>query len=183
MSVKYRKLFWPTVVLIAVASSTLALVSIRTRKSMPRVDAQSLVASEARTDKPRLPSSTLKSPAPQTGEEFKTASAPGDTVPPSEGQPSKDPVEVEVITVRPSGFEPREITRRHGDFMLAITNHTGANELALRLDRVQGNHIHEVQMPKGRLRWNKVFNLPPGEYVLSEQNHPDWICRIKLTAK
>ena len=94
-----------------------------------------------------------------------------------------EPVEVEVLTVRPSGFEPREISRRHGAFMLAISNHTGATDLALDLDRVQGNRVQEVHLPKGRIRWNKVFDLPPGDYVLSEQNHPDWICHITLTAR
>ena len=44
MPVKYRKLFWLTVVLIAVSASTLAFVSARTGKVTPRVEEQSLLA-------------------------------------------------------------------------------------------------------------------------------------------
>src|SRR5947209_17514762 len=67
----------------------------------------------------------------------------------SQLQLGNEPVEVEVITVRPNGFSPREITHRHGAFMLAISNHTGAADLALDLDRVQGNRVHEVHLPQG----------------------------------
>jgi hypothetical protein len=51
------------------------------------------------------------------------------------------------------------------------------------LDRLDGNRFHQVRMPKGRIRWNPLLDLPPGDYVLGEQNHPDWVCRIKLTPK
>jgi hypothetical protein len=149
MPVKYRKLFWPTVVLIAVTSSALAFVSARTWRVGARVKEQSLIAEAAARP---------------------------------EGQASEEQVEVEVITVRANGFEPGEITRRSGVFMLAISNHSGETELNLHLDRVQGNRIHEERLPRGRVRWSKSFDLPSGDYVLSEQSHPDWICRIKLTA-
>lgn len=96
---------------------------------------------------------------------------------------SQEEIEVEVVTVRESGFEPREITRPQGPFMLAIINKSGAAELALRLDTVQRNRVHEVRLPKGRIRWHQRLDLPTGDYVLSEQNHPDWICRLRLTAR
>jgi hypothetical protein len=100
-------------------------------------------------------------------------------------QPASDDerIEVEVITVRANGFEPRAITRPDGQFILALTNHTEVDELALRLDRVRGDRLQEVRMRRGRIRWNQVFNLPSGDYLLSEQNHPDWACRITLTAR
>ena len=50
MPVKHRKPFWVTVVLIAMAYSTVALLPIR----KPRVDEQSLVRAIHRTDKPNL---------------------------------------------------------------------------------------------------------------------------------
>ena len=106
----------------------------------------------------------------QPAEQYWAATGQNEAVAVPEGQASEEQIEVEVITVRASGFEPREITRRHGAFMLAISNHTGATELAFDLDRVQGNRVQEVRLPRGRIRWNKVFDLPPGDYVLSEQN-------------
>lgn len=182
MPVKYRKFFWPTVVLIAVTASALVFVSARTRKVTPPVREQSLSAAR-RTDKPPLTLATLKGPQPRTSEQPSAATAQSDAVARPDSQSREEQVEVEVITVRANGFEPHEITRRHGPFMLAISNHSGTTELALRLDRVQGTRVHEVPLPKGRVRWNRVFDLPPGDYVLSEQNHPDWVCRIRLTAR
>lgn len=102
---------------------------------------------------------------------------------PNQLEMSQEEIEVEVVTVRESGFEPREITRPQGPFMLAIINKSGAAELALRLDTVQRNRVHEVRLPKGRIRWHQRLDLPPGDYVLTEQNHSDWICRLKLTAR
>jgi len=164
------------------AYSTLALLPIR----KPRVDEQSLVPAIHRTDKPPALTTSEdleRQTSAQPAERYWAATGQNEAVAVPEGQASEEQVEVEAITVRAKGFEPREISCRHGAFMLAISNHTGATELALDLDRVQGNRVQEVHLPKGRIRWNKVFDLPPGDYVLSEQNHPDWICRITLTAR
>lgn len=180
MPVRYRKLFWPTVVLIAVIFSALAFVLARTRD--PRVKEQSLLAA-SRTEKPPHSLVTPKTPERQTSDQLTAAPARSDSAVRAASQSSAEQVEVEVITVRANGFEPLELTRPQGAFMLAITNHSGDTELDLKLDRVNGNRVHEVRLPKGRVRWNKVFDLPPGDYVLSEQNHPDWICRIKLTSR
>ncbi|SRR6266446_4230922 len=143
---KYRKLFWPTVVLIAVSASALAFVSARTGKVTRRVEEQSLLAAGP-ADKPLLSLATLKRPERQTSaqpaERYRAATGQSDDVARPEGQASEEQVEVEAITVRAKGFEPREISRRHGAFMLAISNHTGATELAFDLDRVQGNRVQE----------------------------------------
>lgn len=180
MSVRYRKLFGPTVVLIAVIFSALAFVLARTRD--PRVKEQSLLAA-SRTERPPYSLVTPKTPERQTSDRLTSAPARSDSAFRAAGQSSAEQVEVEVITVRANGFEPLELTRPQGAFMLAIINHSGETELALKLDGVHGNRVHEVRLPTGRIRWNKRFDLPPGDYVLSEQNHPDWICRIKLTSR
>jgi hypothetical protein len=180
MPVRCRKLFWPAVVLIAVIFSALAFVLARTREVILPVAEQSLLAaSRTEGSPPRLV--TPKTPERQTSEQLTAAPARSDAA--AAGQASAEEVEVEVITVRAGGFEPLELTRPQGAFLLAIINHSGDSELALKLDGVHGNRVHEVRLPKGRVRWNKVFDLPPGDYVLSEENHPDWICRIKLTPR
>jgi hypothetical protein len=38
-----------------------------------------------------------------------------------------------------------------------------------------------VGFRKGQVKWIEQFNLPPGDYVLTEANHPDWKCSITLT--
>ena len=93
---------------------------------------------------------------------------------------SDERVEVEVITATPFGFEPAEVTRRPGRFVLAVHNNSGAAELSLRLDRVQGDRLREVRMPPGRQRSHQDLTLPPGEYVLTEADRPDWACRITI---
>ncbi len=156
------------------ALASLTLVSASTGKVVSTVADQSSITFRSKDQVSRAVAS-LEDVTPPPGKQTEAANA--------QQQSNDNQIEVEVITVRPSGFEPREITRRAGVFILAITNQTGATELALHLDRVQGNRVQEVRLPKGKVRWNKIFDLPSGDYVLSEQNHPDWICRIKLTAR
>lgn len=89
--------------------------------------------------------------------------------------------EVEVLTVRPHGFEPKEITRPRGPFLLAIANRGEFKDMDLRLDRVTGGRLHQVRMPKGDVNSNEVIDLPPGQYLLTEADHPEWSCRITIT--
>jgi hypothetical protein len=103
---------------------------------------------------------------------------------PHTGQSSPAParVEVQVITVRPRGFEPSNITRPAGIFLLAVDNRSGLDELLLRLDREAGNRVHEQRVPRKKLDWRGAFDLTPGHYVLTEANNPDWVCHITITA-
>ncbi|MEA2176392.1 MAG: hypothetical protein QOD00_3984 [Blastocatellia bacterium] len=86
-----------------------------------------------------------------------------------------------MITATPQGFEPTQVTRPHEPFVLAVHNNSGAPALALQLDRVQGQRIHEMRMPLGQHRSHQRLNLPPGEYLLSETGHPAWRCLITIT--
>jgi hypothetical protein len=43
--------------------------------------------------------------------------------------------------------------------------------------------LQTVQMQKGRVDWVKAFDLPAGEYVLSEASHPNWKCTITVKPK
>lgn len=92
--------------------------------------------------------------------------------------------EAEIITVRPTGFEPAEITRPRGEFNLTVQNLTGLDELSLRLDREDGGErLHEVRTLRGRRNWRKNINLPPGAYLLTEADHPGWVCRVIITGR
>jgi uncharacterized protein (DUF58 family) len=92
-------------------------------------------------------------------------------------------IEATVITVRPNGFEPAEITRPKGRFILAVNNRTLSTDLELQLERENGNHVREVKVHRNRPNWREVVDLPPGQYVLREASHPDWACRITITAQ
>jgi hypothetical protein len=101
-----------------------------------------------------------------------------------QGQPAPERIEMERITLTPRGFEPSAITRPRGSFYIAVDNRSGLlDELTFRLDRVDGNLLHEARLPKGRLGWRQLVDLPPGRYVVTEADHLDWVCSVTITAQ
>jgi hypothetical protein len=93
-------------------------------------------------------------------------------------------LESEHITIRPTGFEPAEITRPAGRVLLFVNDRSGLDSLDLRLDAENVRRLFEVRVPrdtKGRHEWRQVVALVPGRYVLTEAGHPDWVCRITIT--
>lgn len=101
----------------------------------------------------------------------------------AQGQASGERLEAELLTIRPTGFDPVEITRPRGRFILVVNNRSGVHDLELRLDRERGERQIEVRLPRGRLGWKKLVDPPPGTYILTEANHPDWVCRINITPR
>src|SRR4029453_1202701 len=53
------------------------------------------------------------------------------------------PVQVELFTVRRYGFEPAQITRPKGRFIIAVDNRSGVEEIVLQLHRVVGSEKQE----------------------------------------
>lgn len=102
------------------------------------------------------------------------------TVP--QGQPSER-IEVELITVTPDGFQPKEITRPQGRFVIAIENRSGRQEVSIRLDRQAGGRLIESRMSKEKLNAKYLTDLTPGCYMLTEANHPDLVCRFTITPR
>lgn len=94
--------------------------------------------------------------------------------------PQAEHLEAQVVTLRPSGFEPAQISRRQGQFLLAVNNQTGLEDLTLRLEREDGAREQEVRFPGHRPRWRARLNLPAGNYFLRVVGHADWMCRIAI---
>jgi hypothetical protein len=93
-------------------------------------------------------------------------------------------LESEHITIRPTGFEPSEITRPAGRVLLFVNDRSGLDSLDLRLDVESLQRLYEVRVPrdtKGKHEWRQVVALVPGRYILTEAGHPDWVCRITIT--
>jgi hypothetical protein len=86
-----------------------------------------------------------------------------------------------LLTLRPSGFEPAEATWPRGQFFLSIDNRSNVNDITLRLDRKAGARVKEVNLKMRKQRSAGVFDPPPGEYLLTEANHPEWVCRITIS--
>jgi len=108
----------------------------------------------------------------------------GRAVPPPAAAParaSEEQLQVELITLTPRGFEPSTLTRPKGKFYLTVDNRSGSTEMNLRLDYVTGAQLREMRVSKELLDWSDLLELHPGEYLLTEADHPDWSCRITIT--
>lgn len=92
-------------------------------------------------------------------------------------------LQVERITIRPTGFDPGEITRPEGRFVLAVDNRSGLRELTLRLSDGGGRRLREVRVPREQPSWRVTLDAPAGSYVLTEVDHPGWVCRVSVTAQ
>lgn len=93
-------------------------------------------------------------------------------------------LQAELIALRPTGFEPAEITRPKGVFLLAVDNRTGTDDdLTFIVGRVNGAREREVKQVGRRIRWRTVMDLDPGDYALRVVEHPEWICHIAITER
>ena len=92
-------------------------------------------------------------------------------------------LEAEHITLRPTGFEPAEITRPAGRFLLAVNDRSGEESVTLLLVRGTGDVLTPVRMRERprKFEWRQVVNLPAGRYELREAAHPEWRCQITVT--
>jgi hypothetical protein len=90
-------------------------------------------------------------------------------------------IDSEHVTLRRTGFEPVEITRSAGPFLLSIDNVTEMGEMTFRLVRQNGSNERDLTPKKDKFRLRHVVNLLPGRYALAEANHPDWTCHITIT--
>ncbi len=91
-------------------------------------------------------------------------------------------VETELITLRPTGFEPAEITRPAGEFILMVENNSG-KPISLRFARETGERLHEARVTREEPDWNELVDLRPGRYLLTEADHPKWKCRLTINAR
>ena len=95
----------------------------------------------------------------------------------------EDRLEVENIILTRFGFEPNSITRSSAEFLLSVENRSPVGDIELHLDSAAGRRLHQQQVASERPDWRDFFTLEPGDYVLSEANHPDWVCKIRITAR
>ena len=93
----------------------------------------------------------------------------------------QEALQAEIITIRETGFDPQQLTRPHGRFILMVENRSGLGDVELQLNRQTGNSLHAVHVSKEQLDWHDEIDLGPGNYVLTEANHPEWSCQITIT--
>jgi len=90
------------------------------------------------------------------------------------------PSEIELITLRPAGFEPAELTRPKGPFVLFIDDRSGRENSSLILQRVNGGQLRAIGIQRKRSQWNDVVDLTPGSYVLQDANNAELRCQITI---
>jgi hypothetical protein len=98
-------------------------------------------------------------------------------------QEQQQTVDSVLVTITPRGFDNTQITTVAHPFYLMVDNRSGLNEVDLRVDRVGGDRLRSVNVPQEQLDWSDLLDFAPGEYVLTEANHPAWSCHITLTAQ
>jgi hypothetical protein len=87
------------------------------------------------------------------------------------------------ITLRRTGFQPKQITRSKGPFLLSIDNLSEMGEMNFRLLRENGASERDLLHKNDKFRLRQVVDLQPGRYVLVEVNHPEWTCSITIAAQ
>lgn len=92
-------------------------------------------------------------------------------------------VETEIITLLPEGFEPSSITRPQGTFILLLDNRSGLTAVQINLDGDGGGRLRQKSIPREDPDWSDVLDLPPGDYLLTEADHPEWSCKINIMPK
>ena len=92
------------------------------------------------------------------------------------------PIQAELITVTPTGFEPSELTRAKGRFLLAIDNQSGLDEVEFYFERETGGRVNVPLSRRGKIAWREIIDLTPGTYVLRAANDESWRCRFTITA-
>ena len=93
------------------------------------------------------------------------------------------PIQAELITITPTGFEPAELTRPKGKFLLAIDNRSGLDEVDFYFERETGGRVNVPLSRRGKLAWREIVDLPPGTYILRATNDQSWRCRLTITAQ
>jgi len=93
---------------------------------------------------------------------------------------AKQRIEGEIVGTTPHGFEPRQITREAGPFLLVLENNSGLSAVSLLLNGGVGPPLRNALVRREQRTWSDIVDLPPGTYTLREVTHPGWVCNITV---
>lgn len=93
------------------------------------------------------------------------------------------PIVQELLTLRPTGFDPAEIIIPSGNFQLSVDNLTGISSISLTLTEERKDKLKDIKIDSKNRDWREEINLKTGVYILSEASNPRWTCRITVTDK
>jgi hypothetical protein len=87
-------------------------------------------------------------------------------------------LEIEDVTITPEGFEPQELERTAGPFILSVTNQSGVDALNIRIETEQHERFREKTLPLLTPYWRERIDPPRGKYIITEENHPEWTLTV-----
>jgi hypothetical protein len=85
-----------------------------------------------------------------------------------------------LLALLPHGFETNEMQLEAGEYFFIIANRTGLREVDVRLDREGKGRVGEATVGGRKRSWKQRFKLTPGNYIVSANDNPNWICRIEV---
>jgi hypothetical protein len=86
--------------------------------------------------------------------------------------PTPAPYEVEVVSLYAHGFEPAEISRPQGPFLLVIRSYDHRGDHAFDAAATDQEAL-PAAMKKDQFRWFGLVNLGSGDHVLQDHNQAD----------
>jgi hypothetical protein len=84
-------------------------------------------------------------------------------------------LEIEAVTITAEGFEPQQLERTAGPFILSVTNQSGVDPLHVVMETEQHSRFREKALPLITPYWRERIDPPPGKYIITEENHPEWM--------
>jgi hypothetical protein len=83
-------------------------------------------------------------------------------------------LEIETVTITSEGFEPQQLERPAGPFILSVVNRSGVDALNVRIETEQHGRFREKSLPQLTPYWRERIDPYPGRYIITEENHPEW---------
>src|ERR1700750_637125 len=83
-------------------------------------------------------------------------------------------LEIEAVTITPEGFDPQQLERTAGPFILSVTNQSGVDALNVRIETEQHERFREKSLPLVTPYWRERIAPPRGKDIIPEENHPEW---------
>jgi hypothetical protein len=142
----------PSLIAAIVVCASLFIISGRTRGAKPSVS--SAIKRDSRTVN-------------KIGEEQPTVT-------------NKQRIQGEIVGITSHGFEPAQITRPAGAFLLVVDNNSNLPAVTLLLNTNVGFPLRNVLVQREQKLWSDIVDLPAGTYTLRELNHPTWVCQITI---
>lgn len=99
-----------------------------------------------------------------------------------QAQAPHEPLQAEVLILSRGGFNKSAINRPRGRFILHVENRSGADDIDIQLKKAEDGRVLDKQLEKHNRKQKGVVSLPPGDYLLSVVDHPEWVCRVTITA-